>query len=395
MTWLLFCYWYEPDAPQDPVGLVRIWMLARHLGLRGDRVTVFPPRYRSAKNQIGFRTVAIPLLALPVLRPLSYAIGSFVAGLAAGLREKPDVIYYRWMTSPHALLVARLVGSPCICEINGEPVPGWHGGRGGLKSRLANWLAGQALRRCDRVVVLTDGLRDLVVGRYRVAPDRVMVVGSGTDTELFTPRDRTACRLRVGLDPAGEYIGFVGSFFRYQGLACLLEAFVLVHKERPAARLLLVGDGETAQALRDQAHRLGLTEAIVWTGRVPYAQVPDLIGAMDVCAAPFCADRGETSPVKVFDYLACARPAIVSAIPSVSVLFSDQAGAVLVPPEDPEALAASLLHLLTHPEVAADLGRRGRRVVVQRYSWARLTGSLRDWLQRAPSASTHANSPLL
>ncbi len=395
MTWFLFCYWYEPDAPRDPVGLVRMWTLARQLAHLGDPVTVFPPRYASARNQTAFETVGIPVLSWPVLRPLSYAAGSFFAGLVIALRRKPAVVYYRWMTSPHPLLIARLLGSLCVCEVNGEPVPDWSGGRTGIGGRLRHWMAGQALRRCDRLVVLTEGLRNLVVTRYGVSAERVAVLPSGTDTQLFSPRDRLECRLLAGLDSQAEYVGFVGSFYEYQGLDCLLEAFVSIRRRRPSVKLLLVGDGERAQSLRDQAARLGLGEAVIWTGRVSYAKVPSLIGAMDVCVAPFCGDRGETSPVKLFDYLACGRPAVASSIPSVSAVFSGRRGVVLVPPDDADALAASLLSLLENPESAAELGRRGREFVEHRYSWSRLARELRDWLQREPTPAAHANPGLL
>lgn len=384
MTWFLFCYWYEPDAPKDPVGLVRIWSLARHLSRLGDEVLVFPPRYRSARGHLGFQTVRIPLLGAPLLRPLSYAVGSFLAGLAVGLKKKPEVVYYRWMESPHPLLLARWWGALCVCEISGEPVPDWTPACKGFKARFRHWLAGLAIRHADRVVVLTEGLRRLMVERYGVRPDRVEVFPSGTDSEQFHPKDRADSRRLLGLDPNAEYVGFVGSFFHYQGLGCLVDALVLLRKHRASARLLLVGDGEAAGSLRAQARRVGVEQAIVWAGRVPYARVPTWIGAMDVCVAPFRGDRGETSPVKVFDYLACGRPTVASAIPSVAAIFSEAQGVLLVPPDDPDALAASLLHLLSHPGVAADLGRRGRQFVEYRYSWGAMVARLRPWLRSEP-----------
>ena len=101
MRWFLFCYWYEPDAPSDPVGLVRLWSLARQLVERGDSVTVLPPRYRSALLQRGLSTAPIPLLPWPVLHPVSYAALSCIVGLVRAYRSKLDVVYYRWMDSLH------------------------------------------------------------------------------------------------------------------------------------------------------------------------------------------------------------------------------------------------------------------------------------------------------
>ena len=242
---------------------------------------------------------------------------------------------------------------------------------------------------------MAQGLRDLVVQRYGATPEGVIVLTSGTDPDLFRPQPAQDARLRLGLPPASSYIGFVGRFYRYQGLTCLLEAFVLVRRQRPDTRLLLVGDGETAQSLRDQASRLGLADSVIWTGRVPYDRVPDYINAMNICVAPFCGNRGETSPVKLFDYLACARPVVASAIPSVASLFSEREGVAQVPPDDPDALARSLLRLLEDHRLAAELGARGRRVVLERFGWSRVADRLRDWLKKGRMTSAHANTCVL
>jgi len=395
MRWFLFCYWYEPDAPSDPVGLVRLWSLARQLVERGDSVTVLPPRYRSALLQRGFSTAPIPVLPWPVLRPVSYAVLSCIVGLMRAWRSKPDVVYYRWMDSPHPLLLARLIGAQCVCEVNGEPVPDWSETDRTIKRRFKHWLASVTLSRCDRVVVLTDGLRDLAVRRYRVAPERVAVLPSGTDTDLFIPQDVAACRRRIGVDLERDYIGFVGSFYRYQGLQCLLEAMAIIRRTMPSVHLLLVGDGEAAQELKQQADRLTLSPCITWAGRIPYHEVPAWIGAMTLCVAPFRGDRGETSPVKIFDYLACGKPVIASAIPSVSATFAQEGGVTLVPPDDPVSLAQVLLVLLNDPDRQARMAVDGRKFVQQGFSWINLIIQLRDWLATEKASIHHAHPRVL
>ena len=395
MKWFIFCYWYEPDAASDPVGLVRLWTLARQLVERGDSVTVLPPRYRSALLQRGFSTAPIPLLPWPVLRPVSYAVLSCIVGLVRAYRSKPDVVYYRWMDSPHPLLFARLVGAQCVCEVNGEPVPDWSETDRTIKRRLKHWLASCALSRCDRVVVLTDGLRDLVVRRYRVAAERVAVLPSGTDTGLFVPQDATACRRRIGVSLERDYIGFVGSFYRYQGLQCLLDAMAIVKRTMPSVQLLLVGDGEAALELKQQADRLGLNSCITWAGRIPYEEVPYWIGAMTLCVAPFRGDRGETSPVKIFDYLACGKPVIASAISSVSATFAQEDGIALIPPDDPAALAQAVLGLLRDQGRQRRMAVIGRKFVEQGFSWIDLTSRLRKWLATEKTLIHHAHPRVL
>ena len=395
MRWFLFCYWYEPDAPSDPVGLVRLWTLARQLVERGDSVTVFPPRYRSSLLQHRFATAPIPVLPCSVLRPVTYAVFSCIAALMRACWSKPDVVYYRWMDSPHPLLFARLVGAQCVCEVNGEPVPDWSETDRRLKRRLKHKLASFALSRCDRVVVLTDGLRDLVVRRYRVAAERVAVLPSGTDTGLFVPQDAASCRRRIGLTPDRDYIGFVGSFYRYQGLQCLLNAMVIIRRTIPSVHLLLVGDGEAAPELKQQADRLTLNSCITWAGRVPYQDVPLWIGAMTLCVAPFRGDRGETSPVKVFDYLACGKPVIASAIPSVSATFVGNVGVALGPPDDPAVLAQAVLSLINDPSRQSRMAEMGRRFVEQGFSWTHLTIRLKEWLATERTSTHHAHPRVL
>lgn len=382
MNWWVCCYWHEPDAPTDPVGLVRIWALADSLVSGGDDVTVFAPRYRSSLVPRRSRVVPIRLLPGSIIRPISYAVGAFLSGLWRGLRRPPTVVYYRWMESLHPFLLARIFGAVCVCEINGEPVPPW--GAAGWRGRLTHALASFSLRRCDRVVVLTEGLGRLVQSEYGVPADHVSLLPSGTDLSLFSPMERQRCVQAAGLDPACEYVGFVGSFYRYQGLTTLLGAFERLHARRPSVRLLLVGDGEESVALREQAVQRGLSSWIIWTGRVAYARVPLLIGAMDVCVAPFSADRGETSPVKIFDYLACGKPVVASAIPSVTAIFSESNGVVLVEPDRAECLADAVRALLDRPEESSGLGRDGRLFVEKRFGWEAIVRGLRALVEQPP-----------
>jgi glycosyltransferase involved in cell wall biosynthesis len=330
-----------------------------------------------------------------MFRPISYAVLSCIVALMRAWQAKPDVVYYRWMDSPHPLFFARLLGAQCVCEVNGEPVPDWSETNRTIKRRLKHWLASFALSRCDRVVVLTEGLRNLVVDRYQVAADRVAVLPSGTDTELFSPQDAALCRQRIGLRLDRDYIGFVGSFYRYQGLQCLLDSVAIIRRSMPSIHVLLVGDGEAAPELKQQADRLALHPCITWTGRIPYQEVSTWIGAMTLCVAPFRGDRGETSPVKIFDYLACGKPVIASAIPSVSTTFSQETGVVLVPPDDPEALARAMLRLLNDPERQVAMAVSGRHFVEQGFSWAYLINRLRDWLATEQASIHHAHPRIL
>jgi glycosyltransferase involved in cell wall biosynthesis len=225
--------------------------------------------------------------------------------------------------------------------------------------------------------------------------ERIVVLPSGTDTVLFVPQDVAACRRRIGVGLERDYIGFVGSFYRYQGLQCLLDAMAIIRRTMPSVHLLLVGDGESSLELKQQADRLALNSCITWAGRIPYQEVPTWIGAMTLCVAPFRGDRGETSPVKIYDYLACGKPVIASAIPSVSATFVQEAGVAFVPPDNPSALAQAVLALLNDPHRQARMSSSGRRYVEQRFSWRHITDRLREWLVTDKPSIHHAHPRIL
>jgi glycosyltransferase involved in cell wall biosynthesis len=170
---------------------------------------------------------------------------------------------------------------------------------------------------------------------------------------------------------------------------------VVVKQVCPAAELLLVGDGEVTQELKQQAKEMGLEGSITWVGRVPYWEVPTWIGAMSVCVAPFREDRGETSPVKLFDYLACHRPVVASAIPSVLSTFTQDSGVRLVRPDDPRLLADAILALLSDPALCALLGKQGRQFVEERFSWTVIVEQFREWVSQDRGVIRHAHSHVL
>jgi glycosyltransferase involved in cell wall biosynthesis len=149
----------------------------------------------------------------------------------------------------------------------------------------------------------------------------------------------------------------------------------------PRLLALIVGDGAMRRAWQDTARALHLDDGVRFTGQVPYADAPDYFNAMDVVAAPFTAHRGETSPFKVLDALACARPVVASDLPSVRPL-AESGAVVLVPPDDPGALADALAALLADPVHRVAMGWKGRGFVEQHASWDRTAARLAEALAR-------------
>jgi glycosyltransferase involved in cell wall biosynthesis len=380
MRILMLSYAYEPGLSADAGGFRKLWELAAALARRGDVVEVLYPRLPRHRPLREVPSRAYPVIDRRLARPLT----AYAAMLAAALvtRPRPDVVYFRAGTNVLPVLLRRALGSRVVLEVNADPLEFLEveGARAAAR-RLAGWTLGVSARASDLVVALTPGLARRLVEDFRVPRDRVVVIPSATDTAHFAPVEAAVARRRLGLDPDRPVVGFVGLFYRHQGVPTLLHALAKLRPGMPRLLALIVGDGVMRRSWQGLARALHLEEGVRFTGQVPYADAPDYFNAMDVVAAPFTAHRGETSPFKVLDALACARPVVASDLASVRPL-ADSGGLVLVPPDDPAALADALAALLADPVHRVAMGWKGRGFVERHASWDRAAAALAEALGR-------------
>lgn len=381
MRIFFLAYAHEPGLVADAGGFRKLWELAAALGRLGTETLVLYPSLPRHRPLTAVPCRAYPVLDLPLLRPLTAYASGVVRALAIGRRNRPDVVYFRSGYNVLPLLLRPALGARVVLEVNADAVEflrqeGAH--------PLARWLLrlaeGMNARRSDRIVAITPGLKQMLVARYGIPSAKVSVIPSGTDPAHFSPEEPARARQRIGLDPDRPVVGFVGLFYRHQGVPTLLDAVARLRPAFPKLLGLIVGDGVMRQAWEALAHRLGIADAVRFPGQVPYAEVPTYLNAMDVLAAPFTGDRGETSPFKVLDAMACGRPVVASALASVKPL-ADASGALrLVSPDDPEALAAALGSLLAAPARRQGMGNQGRAFVVAHHAWDRIAERLLDVL---------------
>ena len=378
MRYLLLSYAYEPGLSADAGGFRKLWELGAALARRGESVEVLYPRLPRHRPLRHVPARAYAVVDRPLVRPLT-AYGSMLMA-ALRTRPRPDVVYFRAGVNVLPVLLRRGLGCRVVLEVNADPLEFMAvEGASASARRLARWTLALSARASDLVVAVTPGLARRMIDDYRVPRDRVVVIPSASDSAHFTPVEAAVARRQIGLEPDRPTIGFVGLFYRHQGVPTLLHALAKLRPRMPRLLALIVGDGVMRPAWQAMAHELGLDEAARFTGQVPYASAPAYFNAMDVVVAPFTADRGETSPFKVLDALACARPVVASDLPSVRPLV--ESGAVLlVPPDDPAAVADAVVGLLSDPVHRVAMGWKGRGYVEQHASWDRvaalLTGAL-------------------
>ena len=294
-----------------------------------------------------------------------------LAGSCAGEREfTPDFVYERYaLFGFGGLELARALAVPHLLEVNAplclehERVRGLHLGDLARAIERRTWSGTGALLAVSAPL----GERAIDLG---AAPERVHVVPNGVASERFDtgPEAGARCRAALGLGH-GPVIGFVGSLKAWHGTDVLLRAFALLQPRLPHARLLLVGDGPTAEELRRDAMLLGIHDAVHFTGAVEHSAIPALLAAMDVAVAPYLpAEDFYFSPIKVFEYMAAGRPVVASRLGEMTALAAD--GLLhAVEPGDVPALAGALEAVLGAPQAAGARAERARAWVRRERTW--------------------------
>lgn len=316
---------------------------------------------------------------LPVLREVA-EVNATTRRLAALVEQtRPDILHAH---SPvlNAIPVQRVAarfGLPWVYEIRAfwEDAAASHGTtrEGSLRYRATRWLETRAARQADAVGAICHGLLDDLRARG-IAPDKLFHVPNAVDAEQFAfgrPRDdRLAAEL--GLEDA-DILGFIGSFYDYEGLDVLLAAMPEMIAARPRLHLLLVGGGPMDASLRAQTRALGLEGHVHFTGRVPHGDVDRYYSLVDVLVYPRKRMRLTelVTPLKPLEAMAEGKLVAASDVGGHRELIEDGRTGTLFRADDPKALAASVLDLLAHPEVWGERREVARRYVAQEKSWAR------------------------
>ncbi len=210
--------------------------------------------------------------------------------------------------------------------------------------------------RANGVVAITEGLADAIRDRFApVSP--ITVAADGVDLSRFDPR---AWR-------GGRTIVYVGQLYPWKGVDVLVRALALL----PGERARVVGGGDGVERLRALARDAGCADRVEFTGQVPATRVRELLTDAGVAVLPgtrtWIASRF-TSPLKLFEYMAAGVPIVAGDVPALREVLADGETALLVPPEDPWALAAGIRRVLDDPGLARRLHAAARGVVAG-YGW--------------------------
>ncbi len=317
--------------------------------------------------------------------------------------ERPDLIHVHSpvLNALPALWVRLSQRLPVVYEMRAswEDAAVDHGSttEGSLRYRLSRGLESFALRRADQVTTICEGLRGDIAARG-IASGRITVIPNAVDVASFQfgVAADPALQHKLGLD-GKTVIGFAGSFYGYEGLHLLVEAVRQMLPRQPDLRLLLVGGGPQEAALKQQVAAAGLQQQVIFTGRVPHAEVQRYYELIDLLAYPRLPIRLTelVTPLKPLEAMAQGRVFVASNVGGHRELVRHGETGYLCPPGDAAALATALTDALAQREQWPRLRAQARHFVEQERTWSNSVARYVDVYRRALAARGRAVPAIL
>lgn len=237
-----------------------------------------------------------------------------------------------------------------------------------------------ALKRSDKVLVINDRLKDLVVG-MGAPEERTHVLRAGIDLRQFdTGIDGNVIRKRYGIDERDVVLFFMGFLYQFAGLKEV--ALKLAETGNSRLKLLIVGEGDAYNELKEIQDKYKLEDRIVLTDKKPYHEIPGFIAASDICllpSYPWEPIMQDIVPIKMYEYMAMGKPVIATRLPGIVKELGEDNGVVYI--DRPEDAVAKAVELWQNGRVE-ELGSKAR-AFVEGNSWDKITDAFQKILEQA------------
>ena len=428
---------YPLDLNLQAANSVQTWHTARELRrLAPDTLIIVPklPGQNSRFGEAGARYLPrVPVGKLSkfhkstgwyyiersifALLAFFYLLWRRLRGRKVAVIYSRDVIITYWL----ATIWKRLLGVKLIYEVHEVESEGSHRARGRFWQPILRRIDRGALTRSDGLASLTHAFIPDAL-KLGVPKQRIAVIPDAFDEQVYYPRAKAAARTMLDLPADATIFAYAGLTFAYRGLDLLVDAFADMVATEPqqgginpaptepnsvlspqSSVLILLGGKDSEQAaLREQAARLGIADRVLLLGRKDAATVAQYLAAADALLIPDTVTKATASPLKLFEYMAMARPIILPALPALQEVLPDDAARYFAP-GDRDALAAALRWVLANPIEAVALGEEAHRLSTP-YTYAaraaqilafcrRIVGRL--WYNPLPLASCRCNGQLV
>lgn len=234
---------------------------------------------------------------------------------------------------------------------------------------LASILEKYIWRRADAIICVSNQLKEFLV-RVGVSPTRISVIPNGADLDKFSMIAKGEnVRKRYHLDDK-IIVGFIGSLKIWHGVDNLIKSLKIAVSKNDRIRCLIVGNLDDYPGIHNLINAEDMSDYVTLAGNIPYSSIPEHIAAMDITTAPYpYIKKFYFSPIKLFEYMAMAKPVVASGIGQIKEVVVHRHNGYLVEPGNLQELAQAILELADNAELGKRIGKNARKTVEENYTW--------------------------
>lgn len=292
---------------------------------------------------------------------------SFNANMVSDPMDADIVHTHTWYTNFAGSLAKRMYGCKLVATVHSlEPLRPWKREQLGSGYELSAWMEQEGLEDCDAVVAVSQEMKKDILRCYDIPASRVAVIHNGVDAGKYHPKDGSESVAKFGIRK--PFVFFVGRLTRQKGVFDLVDAMDSV----PAGTTLVLATGkpdtpgiekELRRAVRDMPN-------VVWIPEM--LQDTDLVNLYNEAAVFACPSIYEPFGIINLEAMACETPVVATRVGGIKEVVVDRETGFLVPPGDPARLGRAIAKVLEEPDLARRMGKKGRRRVLQHFTWDRI-----------------------
>ncbi len=263
--------------------------------------------------------------------------------------ERVDLIHaHEFDANVHGAFVAKLSGIPLVATIHGKNY---------FWEKLRRRLAYRLVSRCATMVAVSENLKQFIVENVGISAGRVQVLYNGVEGSPHCEGGSVdECRKELGLPKDDQVVGVVGNLYPVKGHQYLIAGIPAVLEQCPNTSFVFAGRGQLEAELTEQVYRLGLEKRVHFIGL--RQDIPRILAMLDVFVLP---SLSEGLSMAILEAMVAGKPVVATRVGGNPELVVDGETGFLVPPRDSQALAESMVVLLTNKKLAAQLAENGKR----------------------------------
>jgi len=352
-------------------GVRQVIEINRGLSLNGHKVELCVPAIRRYSQDTPFKINYIPTIHRKFLQPLIYHLVSFFYLFFICIKFKPDIILtFEVFFTCVPMVVAKIFHLPYIVFVNGDTEDFKLQNYPGFILLLIDLLRNINFKFSDKIITVTETLKDILSSKYKISPDKISIVNNGIDPEVFKPLDKTNVCKDLNLDSQKFYVGFLGGLFPWHGLDKLVKSAPTVLEKYPQVKFIIAGHGPEEDKLITLVEELGLIESFIFYKEIPFDLVPKYLNIFDICILFFASIRKNMgNPIKLYEYLACGKPVIASNLPEYGLFLEKIEAGIAVDSNNPSSIAEALIKITEDRPLREKMSINAREVVVNNFTW--------------------------